>query len=79
MRESIEHVISDIVRPLVAADGGDVHLLDVTADRVIVALSGNCAGCPGRPYTTSGVIEPALRKVLGASVAIEVRAMHEPP
>ena len=77
MRERIERAIADYVRPLVEADGGEIHVLDVSEDRVVVGLSGSCAGCPGRPYTTGGVIEPALRKVLGESVTVEVRTLAE--
>lgn len=77
MREQIERVIADYVRPLVEADGGEIHLLDVSEERVVVGLSGSCAGCPGRPYTTAGVVEPALRKLLGDGVKVEVRALAE--
>jgi hypothetical protein len=30
-----------------------------------------CAGCPGRPYTLSGVIEPLARRLLGSDVDVE--------
>lgn len=77
MREQIERAIADYIRPLVEADGGEIHVLDVSEGRVVVGLSGACAGCPGRPYTTAGIIEPALRKVLGDAMKVEVRALAE--
>ncbi len=75
MREQIEAIIATYVRPLVEADGGAIQVVDASAERVVVGLAGACAGCPGRPFTVSGVIEPALRKALGPSVAIEVRLL----
>ena len=56
MRDQIERVIADYVRPLVEADGGEIHVIEVSNGRVVLGLSGNCAGCPGRPFTTVGVI-----------------------
>ena len=73
MREQAEAVIADVIRPLVEADGGRVELVEVTGNRVVIALSGTCKGCPGQPYTVARVIEPALRRVLGAPVEVEAR------
>ena len=79
MRDRIESAIATFVRPLVEADGGAIHVLDVSAERVVVGLSGACAGCPGRPFTAAGVIEPALRKVAGAAIAVEIRLLADRP
>jgi Fe-S cluster biogenesis protein NfuA len=34
-------------------------------------MTGTCAGCPGKPYTLSGIIEPAARRWLGADIQVE--------
>jgi Fe-S cluster biogenesis protein NfuA len=39
-------VAIDEVRPAVRMDGGDVELLRVEGDVVVVRLSGACHGCP---------------------------------
>ena len=39
-------VAIDEVRPAVRMDGGDVELLRVEGDVVVVHLSGACHGCP---------------------------------
>lgn len=75
MRGRIEQVVRDVIRPLVEADSGWVQLEVVTADEVVVSLHGACAGCPGAHYTRTHVVEPALRKVVGPDVRIEVRAV----
>lgn len=79
MRDRVEALIAEYVRPLVEADGGSIRVIEVSKTRVVVALSGNCLGCPGRPFTTARVIEPALRKALGAGVTVEIRTAAEPP
>lgn len=73
MRDKAEAAIRDYIRPLVEADGGRIELVDASESRVVVQLSGSCSGCPGRIYTLTRVIEPALKRLLGPSVVLESR------
>lgn len=34
------------IRPFLNRDGGDIELIDVEGDKVLVKLIGNCNGCP---------------------------------
>ncbi len=62
MRDKIEKVLNEEVRPMLSTHGGGVELIDVTADGVVkVKLSGGCAGCPGAQMTITGVVEEALK------------------
>ena len=46
MKEKVEKTLEQI-RPSLQADGGDVELIDVTADGIVqVKLTGACSGCP---------------------------------
>ena len=36
----------DSIRPCLNRDGGDIELVDVEGDKVLVKLIGNCNGCP---------------------------------
>ena len=72
MREKAERVISDVLRPLVEADGGAIELVSATDTEVVVRLYGACAGCPGAPYTTVQVVEPTLKRALGPDVRVRV-------
>lgn len=74
VRERAEALIAEYIRPLVEADGGRVELVEVSNKRVVLRLSGTCAGCPGQPYTLSRVIEPLLKRMLGADTVVEARA-----
>jgi NifU-like protein len=71
LEQRAKKLIDEVVRPLVAADGGEIELVKVIDKRIIVRLTGMCAGCPGRPYTLSGVIEPVARRWLGPDIQVE--------
>ena len=64
-------LINEIIRPLVEADGGQIDLVSASNGTIVIRLYGTCAGCPGRSYTTLGVIEPLFRTVFGESISIE--------
>lgn len=73
VRERAEALLSEYIRPLVEADGGKVELVDATEKRVTLRFSGTCAGCPGQPFTLSRVIEPLIKRMLGAETVVEAR------
>jgi Fe-S cluster biogenesis protein NfuA len=61
--EQVEKVLTETVRPVLKADGGNVRLERVQDDgTVVVCLTGRCAGCPGADYTIEALLEPSLRK-----------------
>jgi NifU-like protein len=62
--------VDEILRPLLAADGGEIELVSMQDKQLVVRMKGMCSGCPGRPYTLSEIIEPAARKYLGADVQV---------
>ena len=67
-----KHLVDVVLRPLIHADGGEIELVSTSAERLVVRLTGTCAGCPGRPYTLHGVIERAARKALNAAIRVEL-------
>jgi Fe-S cluster biogenesis protein NfuA len=62
IREQVEHVLN-LIRPAVQSDGGDVELVDVTANGVVhVRLHGACVGCPSSTMTLQSGIERNLKQ-----------------
>jgi len=62
MKEEVQKAI-DKVRPGLQADGGDVELVDVSADGVVkVRLTGACHGCPMAQMTLKMGIEKIIKQ-----------------
>jgi Fe-S cluster biogenesis protein NfuA len=62
MKERVQKAI-DTIRPSLQADGGDVELVDVSADGVVkVKLTGACHGCPMSQMTLKMGIEKIIKK-----------------
>lgn len=71
MKEKVEAVLSKI-RPMLAADGGDVELIDVTKDGIVkVKLTGACGCCPMSQMTLKMGIEQLLKKELPEVKSVE--------
>ncbi len=66
MQERIKKAL-DTIRPYLKADGGDVELIEVTADGIVrVKLVGACSSCPMSQMTLRAGVERALiREVPG--------------
>jgi len=66
MKEEVQKAI-DLIRPGLQADGGDVELVDVSADGIVkVKLTGACRGCPMSQMTLKMGIEKAIKKQIPA-------------
>jgi Fe-S cluster biogenesis protein NfuA len=73
MKEEVQKAINTI-RPDLQADGGDVELVDVSADGVVkVKLTGACHGCPMSQMTLKMGIEKIIKQqVPGVKEVISV-------
>jgi len=62
MKDKIEAALEKI-RPSLQADGGDVELVEITADGVVkVKMTGACSGCPMKQMTLQMGIGRALKE-----------------
>ena len=62
-RENLLKVCSDIIAPLVHADGGELFVVSIDEGSIALHLAGKCAGCPGATLTSASIIEPAIHAV----------------
>lgn len=67
-KESIMRKLRNIieqVRPYLQQDGGDVNLVDLTDDGVVlVELTGACGSCPYSTMTLKNGIESVIKKAI---------------
>jgi hypothetical protein len=73
VREAVQRVIDSVLNPLLERDASGIELLDVSEDQVVVRVTGRAAFGVGAEYVRTGVIEPALRKVIGDACAIHIK------
>ena len=53
----------DEIRPFLAADGGDISLIDIVEDKIVtVQLQGACAGCSVNQMTLKSGVELTIKK-----------------
>ena len=61
-KQAIEKVLNEKVRPMLAADGGGVELVEIKDDNtVVVKLTGACGCCPFSLMTLKSGVENALK------------------
>lgn len=70
MEEQVRAILETYLQPLVKADGGDLQLIEVKGNEVVVQLSGTCRGCPGRSYTLQQVIARTLREHVDENIHV---------
>jgi Fe-S cluster biogenesis protein NfuA len=62
IKDKVIEVI-DGIRPMLQNDGGDIELVEVTADNSVkVRLQGACKGCPSAAMTLKMGVERMLKQ-----------------
>lgn len=69
--KKIEEVLEREVRPGLKKDGGDIELIDVDGDFVIVSLRGACKSCKKSQTTIKNYVEKKLRELVLDSLIVE--------
>lgn len=69
--QMIQQTINEQIRPALRADGGDIELIDVEGNRVIVAFRGMCAQCKLAEFTMKDVVEAKLKEFVSDELFVE--------
>jgi NifU-like protein len=68
----IQDIIEREIRPRLQADGGDIELIDIESNKVIIALRGMCTGCAMSDVTINGV-QDKLRELVSEEIVLEAQ------
>lgn len=66
----VQEALEREIRPELQKDGGDIELIDVEGNNVIVALRGHCVGCPGAGYTIKLGVQEKLRELISPELVV---------
>lgn len=69
--KKIEEVLEREVRPGLRKDGGDIELIDVDGDFVMVSLRGACKSCSKSQTTIKEYVEAKLRELVLETLIVE--------
>jgi len=67
----IQETIDREIRPALEQDGGDLELVDVEGNRVLVSLRGTCAQCRVADFTLKDVVQAKLREFVSEDLVVE--------
>jgi len=67
----VEEILEREIRPQLKKDGGDVELIDIEGDRVVIAFRGMCAGCRSAASTRQDFIGAKLREFVDPEIIVE--------
>ncbi|OHB76761.1 MAG: Fe-S cluster assembly protein NifU [Planctomycetes bacterium RBG_16_55_9] len=67
----IQETINEQIRPALRAHGGNIELIDIEGDKVIVGFRGMCAQCKLAEFTMKDVVEAKLREYVSEALFVE--------
>ncbi len=68
--KEIEKIIEETIRPLLKSDGGDIEIVDIKGDLVLVSLRGACADCSSATQTIRFVVEDMLKNKVSEKIRV---------
>lgn len=69
--KKIEEVLEREIKPGLRQDGGDIELIDVDGDTVLVSMRGACTSCSKSQTTVKEFVEKKLRELVLDTLNVE--------
>jgi len=67
----IEETLEREIKPALKKDGGNIELIDVDGNRVMVKMRGTCATCSKSQITLKHYVESKLRELVAPELIVE--------
>ena len=66
----INNIIETQISPELRKDGGDITLVDIDGNKVLVKLRGKCSGCKNSHLTLKAFVESTLRDTVDKNIDV---------
>lgn len=66
----INKIIESQISPELQKDGGDITLVDIDENKVLVKLRGKCSGCKNSHLTLKAFVESTLRETVDKNIDV---------
>ena len=66
----INNIIEKTISPELQKDGGDITLIDVDGNKVMVKLRGKCSGCKNSVHTLKSFVETSLKDTVDKNIEV---------
>lgn len=66
----INNIIENQISPELRKDGGDITLVDIGGNKVMVKLRGKCSGCKNSHLTLKAFVESTLRDTVDKNIEV---------
>ena len=66
----VEKTLEEVVRPMLARDGGSLEIIDIKENLVFCRLVGACAGCAGAGQTLKLMVEKTLKDLVDERIRV---------
>lgn len=66
----INNIIENQISPELRKDGGDITLVDIQGDKVLVKLRGKCSGCKNSHLTLKAFVETTLKETVDKNIEV---------
>ncbi|MGI5832584.1 MAG: iron-sulfur cluster assembly scaffold protein [Thermoguttaceae bacterium] len=70
LAKKIEKVIDETIRPILHNDGGDIEIIDIKGDLLLVSLRGACADCESATQTLRFLVEDTLKTLVSEKIRV---------
>ncbi|MGO8751968.1 MAG: iron-sulfur cluster assembly scaffold protein [Thermoguttaceae bacterium] len=68
--KKIEKAIDEVVRPMLAHDGGDLEVIDIKDTLIFCRLQGACSGCGNASHTLKLMVEKTLKDLVDERIRV---------
>ena len=66
----INNIIENQISPELRKDGGDITLVDIDGNKVMVKLRGKCSGCKNSHLTLTSFVESTLKEAVDKNIEV---------